>query len=192
MAKILEDLRGRTVDAPWFLIYRRRTESLFFRLLMYLILINIAFTFLYPVLYMVSTSMMTIEDFVDPAVYWIPRTVNWDNFKLAYLGMRYEIALKNSLIIALVAAFGQLVSCSMAGYGFGRIQFPGREFLFMLVIFTFIATKSGTRTLRVAASIPITRPSKIGFAPKQSGYRGQILLTCTPLLRGKLYQPSPQ
>jgi multiple sugar transport system permease protein len=73
MAKVLEDLRARTVDAPWFLIYRRRTESLFFRLLMYLILINIAFTFLYPVLYMVSTSMMTIEDFVDPAVYWIPR-----------------------------------------------------------------------------------------------------------------------
>ncbi len=138
MAKVLDNLRARTIDAPWFLIYRRRTENLFFQVLMYLILFNIAFTFLYPVLYMVSTAFMTIEDFVDPAVYWIPRTLNWDNFHLAFLGMNYKIALKNSLIIALVAAVGQLVSCAMAGYGFGRIRFPGREFLFLLVIFTFI------------------------------------------------------
>ncbi|MGI6082424.1 MAG: carbohydrate ABC transporter permease [Limnochordia bacterium] len=138
MAKVLENLRAKTVGAPWFLIYRRRTENLFFQLLMYLILFNIAFTFLYPVLYMVSTAFMSIEDFVDPAVYWVPRTLNWDNFQLAFLGMNYKVALKNSLVIALVAAVGQLVSCSMAGYGFGRIKFPGREFLFLLVIFTFI------------------------------------------------------
>ena len=65
MAKVLENLRAKTVGAPWFLIYRRRTENLFFQLLMYLILFNIAFTFLYPVLYMVSTAFMSIEDFVD-------------------------------------------------------------------------------------------------------------------------------
>jgi multiple sugar transport system permease protein len=75
---------------------------MFFRLLMYLVLINIAYTFLYPVLYMVSTSLMSIEDFVDPAVYYIPRIANWENYVLAYQGMKYEVALKNSLIIALL------------------------------------------------------------------------------------------
>jgi multiple sugar transport system permease protein len=135
---MLESLKGKTVGQPWFLIYRRRSENLFFRLLMYLMLINIAFTFLFPVLYMISTSLKTIEDFVDPAVYYIPRIVNWENYTLAYQGMKYELALKNSLIIAGVAAIGQLVSCAMAGYGFGRNKFPGRELLFMLVIFTFI------------------------------------------------------
>lgn len=138
MAKVLEGLRSKTVGQPWFLIYRRKSENMFFRLLMYLVLINIAYTFLYPVLYMVSTSLMTIEDFVDPAVYYIPRAAYWENYKLAYEGMKYEVALKNSLIIALVSAVGQLVSCSMAGYGFARSKFPLRDFLFGLVIFTFI------------------------------------------------------
>ncbi|HHW09445.1 MAG TPA: carbohydrate ABC transporter permease [Firmicutes bacterium] len=138
MAKVIETIKMKTVDAPWFLIYRRKSENIFVRLLMYTMLINIAYIFLYPVFYMISTSMMTIDDFVDPAVYWIPRTVNWANFTMSLEAMRYWYSLGNSTYIALLSAVGQLVSCAMAGYGFGRIKFPGREFLFMLVIFTFI------------------------------------------------------
>lgn len=136
MAKALEArVRGA---APWILVYRRKSEHLFFKLLMYLMLLNIAFAFLLPVFYMVSTSMMTIEDFVDPAVYWVPTVFNWENFELAYGSLNYTQAVTNSLIIALGATLGQIITCSMAGYGFGRGQFPGRELLFGLVLFTFI------------------------------------------------------
>ena len=124
--------------APWLLIYRRKAEHLFFQILMYLMLLNIAFAFLLPVFYMTSTSLMTIEDFVDPAVYWVPTVFNWENFQLAYMGMNYTVALKNSAIIALGATLGQVITCALAGYGFGRGQFPGRELLFGLVLFTFI------------------------------------------------------
>lgn len=132
------DLGGVRRVAPWLLVYRRKGEHLFFKLLMYLMLINIAFAFLLPVFYMASTSLMTIQDYVDPAVYWIPTTLNWQNFELAYQSMNYKQAVANSLIIALGATVGQVISCAMAGYGFGRGQFPGRELLFALVLFTFI------------------------------------------------------
>lgn len=136
MARAIEaQIKGA---APWLLVYRRKSENMFFRLLMYLMLFNIAFAFLLPVFYMASVSLMTIQDFVDPAVYWVPTVLNVENFQLAYEGMRYTTALQNSLIIAFAASIGQLVTCSMAGYGFGRAQFPGREILFALVLFTFI------------------------------------------------------
>src|SRR5690625_2933719 len=113
MAKAIETrIRGA---APWLLVYRRKGEHLFFQLLMYLMLLNIAFAFLLPVFYMTATSLMTIEDFVDPAVYWIPTVFNWENFQLAYGGMNYTEAITNSAIIAIGAAIGQLITCAMAG-----------------------------------------------------------------------------
>ncbi len=138
MAKVLQDIKLRTVDAPWFLIYRRRSENIFFKLLMYVMLINIAYIFLYPIFYMVAKSLMTVDDFIDPAVYWIPRSINWSNFTYSIDAMKYWVSMGNSAYIALLGAVGQLISCAMAGYGFGRIKFPGRDLLFALVIFTFI------------------------------------------------------
>src|SRR5690554_1282479 len=97
--------------APWVLVYRRKSEHLFFKLLMYLMLINIAFAFMLPVFYMTSTSMMTIEDYVDPAVYWIPTVFHWENFTLAYGSMNYTQALGNSLNIAIFSTLGQVITC---------------------------------------------------------------------------------
>lgn len=123
---------------PWLLVYRRKSENMVFRFLLYLMLANIAFAFLLPVMYMASSSLMTIADFIDPAVYWIPTKLNWDNFVYSFEAMIYPRALKNSATIAILAMAGQVVTCAMAGYGFGRIRFPGREMLFMLVLFTLI------------------------------------------------------
>lgn len=137
-ARVLTGLMARAQKAQTILVLRRRSENFFFQLAMYVILINIAFAFLLPVLYMGTTAIKTIEDFVDPAVQWIPTTINWENLQLAWDGMKYPLALKNSAIIVFFSAVGQLVSCSLVGYGFARGKFPGREFLFMLVLFTFI------------------------------------------------------
>ena len=138
MAKVLQELKVRTLDAPWFLIYRRKSENIFYKILMYTMLINIAYIFLYPVFYMISKSLMTVDDFLDPAVYWIPRVINTENFSMSIQAMKYWVSLGNSAQIAILGSLGQLISCALAGYGFGRIKFPGRELLFGLVIFTFI------------------------------------------------------
>ena len=114
MATDVQQIRRRV--APWVLVYRRKSEHLFFKLLMYLMLINIAFAFLLPIFYMTSTSLMTIQDYVDPAVYWIPTVFNWENFTLAYGGMNYTQAFKNSIIIASLH-LGPVITCAMAGYG---------------------------------------------------------------------------
>lgn len=129
---------SRLVKVPWLLIWGRRVQRWFFLGVVYLILIDIAFSFLMPVIYMASTSLMTIQDFLDPGVYWIPRAVYWDNFVLSFQSMNYLVGLKNSAITVFFGTLGQIISCSLAGYGFARFKFPGRDFLFMAVLFTFI------------------------------------------------------
>jgi multiple sugar transport system permease protein len=132
------DIKKVKAAAPWLLIYRRKSEHLFFRILIYLMLLNMSFVFLLPVMHMGATGLMTVQDYIDPAIKWIPLTLNWANYNYAAQAMHYWEALKNSAIIAVLAAIGQALSCSMAGYGFGRLKFPGREILFALALFTFI------------------------------------------------------
>lgn len=123
---------------PLLLVWARRIQRWFFLALVYLLLVDIAFAFLLPVIYMASSSLMTVQDFLDPGVYWIPRAVYWENIRLAFESMNYLVGLKNSATIVFFGTLGQIISCSLAGYGFARFRFPGRDLLFMFVLFTFI------------------------------------------------------
>lgn len=132
------DTEGNVREIPTFLVWARRFQRWFFLALVYLLLIDIAFTFLLPVVYMVSSAMMTIQDFLDPGIYWIPRELYLENIVLAWGAMKYLDGLANSAITVGFGTLGQVITCALAGYGFARFRFPGRDFLFMLVLFTFI------------------------------------------------------
>lgn len=105
---------------------------------MYIILICMAYNFIYPFIYMLATSIKSIPDFMDPTVLWIPNEIFWANFTNAIKGLSYWGALKNSAIIALCATMGKIISCSMVGYGFARMKFRFNEVLFALALLTFI------------------------------------------------------
>ncbi len=117
---------------------RKWWAAVFMRLATYIILINVCFVFLFPVIYMFSTSLKTVADLADLTVLWIPRTFFWRNYELAISGMLYWQAARNSVIISLGSGILQTVACSFVAYGFARIPFPGRDILFLLVLFTFL------------------------------------------------------
>lgn len=117
---------------------RKWWEMLFLRIATYIILINVCFVFLFPVIYMFSTSLKTVADLADLTVLWIPRTFFWRNYELAISGMLYWQAARNSIIISFGSGILQTVACSFVAYGFARIPFPGRDVLFLLVLFTFL------------------------------------------------------
>lgn len=117
---------------------RKWWEKFFLRIATYIILINVCFVFLFPVIYMFSTSLKTVADLADLTVLWIPRTIFWRNYELAISGMLYWQAARNSIIISLGSGILQTVACSFVAYGFARIPFPGRDVLFLLVLFTFL------------------------------------------------------
>jgi multiple sugar transport system permease protein len=118
--------------------YGRRWIGFGYRAIVYLYLIGLSFVFLYPFLYMISTSFKSVTDLVDPTVFWIPKTFNVDSYFNAYAALNYLSYLKNTAILSLLGVAGQMISCSIVGYGFARFRFPGREALFGLAMFTMI------------------------------------------------------
>ncbi|PYI55441.1 carbohydrate ABC transporter permease [Paenibacillus flagellatus] len=106
--------------------------------LLYLVLADIALMYLTPFLYMLSTMFKTTADLLDPTVKWVPTSFEWANLKLAWQGLKFPEALRNSLLLSVSAAVAQVVFCSIAGYAFARLKFPGKNVLFALLIFSFL------------------------------------------------------
>lgn len=108
------------------------------RIVMYLLVIGLAFVFVYPFLYMISTSLMTNADLNSSSVHWIPTELKFANFALALDLMNIGRFARNSLIVTVAATFGHVLACSFIGYGFARYNFPLKNFLFGCVMLAFI------------------------------------------------------
>lgn len=104
----------------------------------YALLICIGFIYLYPILYMVSKSFMSLDDLLDSSISWIPSSLNFSNYAQAAKSMNFWKSFGQSIIIAGVPTLCNLVSCSLIGYGLARFEFPGKKVVLGIIIFTFI------------------------------------------------------
>ena len=113
-------------------------KKLVFKVLMYLLIIGLAFVFLYPFLYMISNSLMSNADLNSASVKWLPTEFKFENFVVAVDIMNpYRYAM-NSLLVTAAASIGHVFACSFIAYGFARFNFPGKKILFACVILAFI------------------------------------------------------
>ncbi|HIZ19791.1 MAG TPA: carbohydrate ABC transporter permease [Firmicutes bacterium] len=108
------------------------------RLLTYLILLDLAYVFLYPFLYMIVTSLKTNADLYDPTVNWIPHTLKFANYTLAYHAIDFSQNIWNSVIYTVFGTLGHVLSCAFIGYGFARYEFRGKKLLFGILLLAII------------------------------------------------------
>lgn len=110
----------------------------------YALLICIGFIYLNPILHMISSGFMTLDDLLDSSINWIPSTFNLDNYLQAAKSMDFWPSLGKSIIIAGVPTLCNLVSCSLIGYGLARFEFPCRKVVLGIIVFTFILPSQAT------------------------------------------------
>ena len=111
----------------------QKNITLFF---VYLLLLAGLAVIMIPFAWMISTSLKTTQQaLVFPPV-WVPNPVMWENFVTAFTVRPFDVFYRNSLIVAALNILGQVVSCSLVAYGFARLRFPGRDWIFLLVLST--------------------------------------------------------
>ena len=79
--------RRRRVDV---LVLRRKAERLFLNVFTYLMLVDVAFVFLFPLIYMIATSVKSAQDLTDPTVYWLARDPQWGNYCFAFKSLEFD------------------------------------------------------------------------------------------------------
>lgn len=114
------------------------SDSIFSKLIIYLLLISIGFLYLYPILYMLSNSFKSTSDIVNPMVNWVPTRLYFGNYEKSFLVLNYFPTLFKSLLVTLVPALIQTIVTSFIGYGFAKYNFKFKKTLFVLVLMTFV------------------------------------------------------
>lgn len=104
---------------------------------LYLVIFLILFVYLFPLLWQVSTSLKTMDE-VFRGFSLIPRTPIWENYTTSLRDFNVGHYLLNTMIVAGLVTLGQLISCSMAGYAFAKLKFPGRDLIFFLYLGTMM------------------------------------------------------
>ena len=92
--------------------------------------------FLLPFYWMVISSLKENTMVFSNPVQWLPNPIRWQNFieALDYPGFPFLKFLWNSTFYAGLVTIGTVFSCSLAGYAFARLRFPGRDILFGLTV----------------------------------------------------------
>lgn len=89
---------------------------------------------LFPMVWIVSGSLKPLEQVFLIPVKWIPDPVQWRNYPEAWTSENFTRNLINSLIVLFAQVGIQVFFPSLAGYGFAKHSFPGKEIMFVIIL----------------------------------------------------------
>jgi len=103
---------------------------------MHVILIIMSFIMLVPFAWMILTALKTKGEAISVNPFYIlPHDGwHWENFGTVWKSYNFVILYKNTLLLIFFRVVCACLTATMAGYAFGRLKFPGRKFLFTLVL----------------------------------------------------------
>lgn len=101
-------------------------------------LISVGYIIMYPLFAMITYSLMPATDAIDPSVIWIPRNPTFFNFELAFYALDYMKGVSQTILVGVVSALIEVLTCAITAYGFARFNFKGKGILFGLVLLTAI------------------------------------------------------
>jgi multiple sugar transport system permease protein len=112
----------------------RRRYGLVLDVITYVLMIGLALLFILPLVWMVASSLKEEGQVLTvPPTLW-PATPQWTNYVQVFEII--PLFFWNSVKLAFINVVGLLIVASLAGFAFGRLRFPGRDLLFLLVLAT--------------------------------------------------------
>ena len=115
------------------------------RAVLHMILVGGSLVFLFPLLWMVTTSLKPVEETMLTPPRWIPSAWRFDNYLSAVTYGQETLGYvpfleygKNTVLLCLLVVIGTVVSNALIAYGFARIQWRGRDTLFGITLATMM------------------------------------------------------
>ena len=104
--------------------------------LLYIVLIALALFTLIPFVWMISASLKLDREVFSYPIRWVPEVFHWENYSLIWQKVPLLTYFKNTASIALLVTFIQTLTSSFAAYAFAKLQFRGRNVLFICYVAT--------------------------------------------------------
>jgi len=120
----------------------KTAQTVFF----YIALIFSALVMIVPFLWMLSTSVKANEFVLSIPPKFIPDPATLDSYRRLFEIFPMGRMFFNSMVVAILAMLGQLLTCSMAAYAFARIKFRANDILFLIYLATLMVPSQVTIT----------------------------------------------
>lgn len=119
--------------------YTKVGGSVVYAIFRFLLLMSIGFIIIYPLLYMIITSISAPTSFTNGTRVWIPTEFSIkDNYEKAFYAMDYIDSFVSTIKYEVVASLLSVASCAVIGYGFARFNFKGKKLLTGVLFLTIL------------------------------------------------------
>ena len=108
-------------------------------------LILLSMVFVFPLVWMIITSIKPIEETMSDKFVLIPSKIQYENYwkaftyqsdKLGYIP--FLVYARNTLLLCILTVSGTVTSCALVAYSFARLRWPGRDQLFFATLATMM------------------------------------------------------
>ncbi len=106
--------------------------------LMYILLTAATILMSFPLFWMISSSLKTLAETNSPGITWIPSQITWDAYVSIFQNENFLRSYFNSVFFVTFALVGTLLSIAAVSYAFSRVEWPGRNFVFFLMLSTMM------------------------------------------------------
>jgi ABC-type glycerol-3-phosphate transport system permease component len=108
------------------------------RIFLYLFLTTASILMSFPLFWMISSSLKTLEETNAPGIIWIPENPTLAAYIDIFQDSDFLRAYFNTVFYTGLALAGTLFSIAVVAYAFSRIEWPGRDLIFFLMIATMM------------------------------------------------------
>ncbi len=106
--------------------------------LLYIVLTAATIVMSFPLFWMISSSLKTLEETNSPGIIWVPKQVTWQAYISIFQNQDFLRSYFNSIFYVSLALAGTLFSIAVVAYAFSRVQWPGRNLVFFLMLSTMM------------------------------------------------------
>lgn len=119
-------------------VIKKRGNSILAALFRYFMLMLIGYIVLYPLLYMLSSSVKSERALLDVRFIWLPRYFSTMSYETAFEYLDFFDALWQTVSVQIVSALTEVLVCAFVAYGFARFKFKGRSIAYCFLILTLM------------------------------------------------------
>ncbi len=126
---------GKTVDS---IKSSERVSKTFFTILTYIFLLALALVVVFPFYWMIITSLKQRSEIIATTQTFFPSIVMWSNYVYVFQVFDFGTYMTNTIVVAIFSTAGTLITTILAAFAFARLNFKGREALFMVFLTTMM------------------------------------------------------
>ena len=106
--------------------------------ILFVVMLLLGICMIIPFVWTLSSSFKNNNEIFAYPIKWIPEVFRWSNYAEVCERIPFVTYYLNTLKLAVIVTVGQVITCSLAAYSFSKMQYPGRDKIFLCYLATLM------------------------------------------------------